>query len=122
MASEGDKFCQLAQNMEAYKLKKLIGEYYAILGRLDGIIFTAGVGENSAVARKLVCDGLEHFGILLDDKKNNNTSGETIISKDGSPVKIFMIPTNEEIVIIEDVSAILNGTYDNEDFTYSFEK
>lgn len=121
-ASEGDKFCQLAQNMEAYKLKKLIGEYYAILGRLDGIIFTAGVGENSAVARKLVCDGLEHFGILLDDEKNNNTSGETIISKDSSPVKIFMIPTNEEIVIIEDVSAILNGTFDNEDFKYSFEK
>ena len=122
VASEGDKFCQLAQNMEAYKLKKLIGEYYAILGRLDGIIFTAGVGENSADARKFVCDGLEHFGILLDDEKNNNTSGETIISKDDSPVKIFMIPTNEEIVIIEDVSAILNGTYDNEDFTYSFEK
>lgn len=121
-ASEGDKFCQLAQDMEAYKLKKLIGEYYAILGRLDGIIFTAGVGENSAVARKLVCDGLEHFGILLDDEKNNNTSGETIISKDDSPVKIFMIPTNEEIVIIEDVSAILNGTFDNEDFKYSFEK
>lgn len=121
-ASEGDKLCQLAQNMEAYKLKKLIGEYYAILGRLDGIIFTAGVGENSAVARKLVCDGLEHFGILLDDEKNNNTSGETIISKDSSPVKIFMIPTNEEIVIIEDVSAILNGTFDNEDFKYSFEK
>ncbi len=121
-AAEGDKFCQLAQDMEAYKLKKLIGEYYAILGRLDGIIFTAGVGENSAVARKLVCDGLEHFGILLDDEKNNNTSGETIISKDSSPVKIFMIPTNEEIVIIEDVSAILNGTFDNEDFKYSFEK
>lgn len=121
-AAEGDKFCQLAQDMEAYKLKKLIGEYYAVLGRLDGIIFTAGVGENSAVARKLVCDGLEHFGILLDDEKNNNTSGETIISKDSSPVKIFMIPTNEEIVIIEDVSAILNGTFDNEDFKYSFEK
>lgn len=121
-AAEGDKFCQLAQDMEAYKLKKLIGEYYAVLGRLDGIIFTAGVGENSALARKLVCDGLEHFGILLDDEKNNNTSGETIISKDDSPVKIFMIPTNEEIVIIEDVSAILNGTFDNEDFKYSFEK
>lgn len=122
VASEGDKLCQLSMDMEAYKLKKLIGEYYAVLGNLDGIIFTAGVGENSPIARQMVCNGLEHFGIYLDDEKNNKASGETIISKDDSPVKIMMIPTNEEIVIIEDVSAILNGTFDSKDFKYSFEK
>ena len=98
------------------------GEYYAILGRLDGIIFTAGVGENSPVARQLVCNGLEHFGIVLDNDKNNNLTGENIISKDDSTVKVLLIPTNEEIVIIEDVAAILSGTYDNDDFKYSFEK
>lgn len=122
VAGEGDKACQLAMDIEAYRLKKIIGEYYAILGRLDGIIFTAGVGENSPVARQLVCNGLEHFGIVLDNDKNNNLTGENIISKDDSTVKVLLIPTNEEIVIIEDVAAILSGTYDNDDFKYSFEK
>lgn len=121
VAEEGDKYCQLSMDMEAYRLKKLIGEYHAVLGKIDGIIFTAGVGENSPVARSMVCKGLEHFGIILDDEKNNKAKEESIISKDDSPVKIFMIPTNEEIVIIEDVAAILSGTFDNDDFKYSFE-
>ena len=69
----------------------------------------------------MVCDGLEHFGILLDDEKNENAHSESDISKDESPVKVLMIPTNEEIVIIEDVKAILEGTYNNPDFKYSFE-
>lgn len=122
VASEGDKLCQLAMDMESYKLKKIIGEYYAILGGLDGIIFTAGVGENSSIARQMVCEGLEHLGIMLDNNKNEKTEGEGFICKEESPVKILLIPTNEEIVIIEDVVAILNNTYDSPDFKYSFEK
>ncbi|HIZ88981.1 MAG TPA: acetate kinase [Candidatus Mucispirillum faecigallinarum] len=121
VAGEGDKLCQLAMDIESYRLKKLIGEYYAVLGGLDAVIFTAGVGENSSIARKMVCDGLEHFGIFLDDEKNENAHSESDISKDESPVKVLMIPTNEEIVIIEDVKAILDGTYHNHDFKYSFE-
>ena len=122
VASEGDKLCQLAMDMESYKLKKIIGEYYAILGGLDGVIFTAGVGENSSIARHMVCEGLEHLGIMLDNNKNEKIEGEGFICKEESPVKILLIPTNEEIVIIEDVAAILNNTYDSPDFKYSFEK
>lgn len=126
VAEEGDKLCRLSMKMESYRLKKLIGEYYAILGRVDGIIFTAGVGENSSTARELVCDGLEHLGIVLDKEKNSSLKpgdSETIISKENSAVKILMIPTNEELVIIEDVVGILNGTYEgHSSFKYSFGK
>ncbi len=122
VAEEGDLLCQLAMEMESYKLKKIVGEYYAILGGLDALIFTAGVGENSAIARDMICVGLEHMGICLDYDKNKISKGETIISYDNSPVKVLLIPTNEEIVIIEDVAAILNNTYNNGNFKYSFEK
>lgn len=121
VAKEGDRLCNLAMNVESYRLKKLIGEYYAVLGGLDAVIFTAGVGENSGIARKMVCNGLEHLGINMDDAKNDAACSEAELSKDDSPVKIFMIPTNEELVIIEDVKAILEGTYNNPDFKYSFE-
>lgn len=124
VAEEGDKLCRLSMQMESYRLKKIIGEYYAILGRVDGIIFTAGVGENSSMARELVCDGLEHLGIVLDKDKNNQLKpgdSESVISADNSPIKIFMIPTNEELVIIEDVVGILNGTYEGHAaYSYSF--
>ncbi len=121
VAKEGDKLCNLAMDIESYRLKKLIGEYYAVLGGLDAVIFTAGVGENSSIARKMVCDGLEHFGIYIDNEKNEKANSEADISTDLSPVKIFLIPTNEELVIIEDVKAILEGTYSSPDFKYSFE-
>ncbi len=121
VAEEGDKLCQLAMDIESYRLKKLIGEYIAVLGGLDAIIFTAGVGENSSIARKMVCDGLEHLGINIDNEKNEKAHSETDISTNNSPVKIFVIPTNEELVIIEDVKAILDGTYNKPDFKYSFE-
>ena len=125
VAEEGDKLCQLSIDMETYKLKKIIGEYLAILGNIDAIVFTAGVGENSAAARENVCMNMEHLGIELDVEKNNNAApgtGEHIISKDSSPIKIMSIPTNEEIVIIEDVIGILNGTYtEPKTFKYSFE-
>lgn len=124
VAEEGDKLCRLSMQMESYRLKKIIGEYYAILGRVDGIIFTAGVGENSSMARELVCDGLEHLGIVLDKEKNNQLKpgdSENVISADNSAIKIFMIPTNEELVIIEDVVGILNGTYEGHaTYSYSF--
>lgn len=126
VAEEGDKLCQLSIDMEVYRLKKLIGEYNAILGKVDAIVFTAGVGENSSAARQNVCENLEHLGIELDIEKNNKAtpgSGEHIISKDNSPIKILTIPTNEEIVIIEDVIGILNGTYtDPKTFKYSFDE
>lgn len=124
VADEGDKFCKLALEMEYYKLKKYIGSYYAVLGRVDAIVFTAGVGENSPQAREEATSCLENMGISLNKEKNNATfssNGETDISNENSQVKIFMIPTDEEIVFIEDVAGILNGTYvDSQTFKYGF--
>jgi acetate kinase len=125
-AKEGDKKCKLAMELEAYRLKKYIGAYIAALGSCEAIVFTAGVGEFSAPIREKAVEGLEHLGIKLDKSKNalsmtRNT--ETEISAADSKIKIFVIPTDEEIVFIEDVVALLNGTYkDPAEFVYPFEK
>lgn len=124
VADEGDKHCQLALKMEYYHLKKYIGMYYAVLGKVDAIVFTAGVGENSPQARQMSVEGLECLGISMDIEKNSNiysSNGETDITGADSKVKLFMIPTNEEIVFIEDVVGILNGfDTDPQKFKYSF--
>ncbi|ADD69651.1 acetate kinase [Denitrovibrio acetiphilus DSM 12809] len=116
--------CSLAVDVESYRLRKYIGSYYAVLGRLDAIVFTAGVGENAGAIRQMALEGLEHMGIEVDREKNLATfskHGETEISTPTSKVKVFVIPTNEEIVFIEDVVAILNGTYrPHTEYPYSF--
>lgn len=118
--------CRLAIEMEAYRLKKYIGTYYAVLGRLDAVVFTAGVGENAGTIRQLALEGLEELGIKVDKTKNLETyskHGETEISTPDSKIKVFVIPTNEELVFVEDVVAILNGTYkDHTEYEYSFLK
>lgn len=108
--------CRLAIDMEVQNVKKYIGAFMAELGRVDAVVFTAGVGENDEYLRGKFCEGLENIGIKLDMKKNNETlarkgAGETVISTPDSPVKLFMIPTNEELVIVEDTLAIMNKTY-----------
>lgn len=108
--------CRLAIDMEAHNLKKYIGAFMAELGRVDAIVFTAGVGENDDYLREKFCSGLENLGIKLDKKKNAAALARkgvesAVISTDDSPVKIFMIATNEELVIVEDTLAIMNGTY-----------
>jgi len=112
--------------MEAYRLKKYIGMYTAILGRLDAVVFTAGVGENFWLLRQLALENLEHIGIEVDMVKNlaaNSASGETDVSFSSSKVRIFVIPTNEELVFVEDVAAVLNGTYtDHMNYPYTFAK
>ena len=124
-AEEGDKRCQLAIEIESYRLKKYIGAYSAALGKVDAIVFTAGAGELNWQLREKVLLGLENLGIKFDPAKNKaavSRDRETDISLDGSPVKILVIPTDEEIVFIEDVAAILEGRYDlHTRFTYSFE-
>jgi acetate kinase len=113
-ADKGDEKCKLAIEVEAYRLKKYIGMYMAVLGRTDAIVFTAGVGENAGAIRQLALEGLENLGIIIDKEKNLSTfskHGETEISTKDSKVKVFVIPTNEELVFVEDVVAILNGTY-----------
>ncbi len=124
-AKEGDKRCQLAMKIEAYRLKKYIGSYLAALGNVDAIVFTAGAGEKNWKLREDVLAGLDKFGIELDKKLNARTitgEKETLISTNKSPIKVFVIPTDEEIVFVEDVVAILEGRYETHThFTYSFE-
>lgn len=108
--------CRLAFDVEVHNVKKYIGAFMAELGRVDAIVFTAGVGENDTLLREKFCEGLENLGIKLDKAKNAAAMARkgverAVISTDDSKVKIFMIATNEELVIVEDTLAIMNGTY-----------
>ena len=114
-AANGDELCKLALDVECYRVKKYIGAYMAALGRLDCIVFTAGIGERASNVRAMACKGLENFGIILDEEKNacaETNKAECCISADNSKVKIFVIPTDEEIVGVQDIVALLAGTYD----------
>jgi len=124
-AAEGDKRAQLAIEIESYRLRKYIGAYAAALGKVDAVVFTAGAGELNWKLREKVLQGLGHLGIKFDHIKNQaavSRDKENDISADDSPTKVLVIPTDEEIVFIEDVVAILEGRYDvHTNFTYSFE-
>ncbi|MDR0551847.1 MAG: acetate kinase [Spirochaetaceae bacterium] len=122
----GDKKAQLAQDIEAYRLRKYIGSYTAALdGNVDALVFTAGVGEFANFMRSKFCKGLEKLGFVLDPEKNDlarTRNTETIISADKSPIPIYVIPTDEELVMTEDAYALMNGTYDiHTKFKYSFQ-
>ena len=121
--------CKLAIEMESHMVKKYIGAFMAELGHVDALVFTAGVGENDDFLREKFCEGLEELGIKLDRDANRNALArkgvdEAIISTPDSKVKIMMIATNEELVIVEDTIAIMNGTYnpDHLKMNYSFSK
>ncbi len=99
-AKHGDPKSQLALEMNAYRIKKYIGAYTAALNGLDILIFTAGIGENSSALRALICKDMEFLGIRLSPDKNNTDSNEIrSIEQGGSPVKILVVPTDEEIEI-----------------------
>ncbi|MDR1658553.1 MAG: acetate kinase [Deltaproteobacteria bacterium] len=98
----GNAQCRQALEVYAYRVRKYIGAYMAALGGLDIVVFTAGVGENSATMRASIVNGLDGLGIKLDGAKNAVRSPEPrVISQEGSPVKIHVIPTNEELAIAE---------------------
>jgi acetate kinase len=124
-AAKGDRRCIFANDIEAYRLRKYIGAYSAAMGEVDAIVFTAGGGEMNAKLRERVLANMEGFGIKLDKRKNDEAKShdrESIISADDSKVKVLVIPTDEEIVFVEDVVAILENRYDTHtNFTYSFE-
>ena len=107
-AAKGNKDCQLALFMNAYRIRKYIGSYTAALNGLDAIIFTAGIGENSSYMRQLVCTDMDYFGIELDHEKNQIRSKEIReINTPDSRTKILVIPTNEEIEIANQVYELL---------------
>ncbi len=124
-AANGNEQAQLAIDIETQRLKKYIGAYAAELGQVDAIVYTAGVGEMAPHIRLGATKDLEILGIHLDEEKNRIgqcRNGELDISKDGSPVRIFVIPTDEELVMTEDAHALMEGTYDvHTNFTYSFQ-
>ena len=102
LAREGDFRAQLAIEMVCYRIKKYIGAYFAVLGRLDALVFTAGIGEKSLIVRAGSCQGLTHLGIEVDPEKNNRKSKEGFeIQTDDSSVRVLVIPTNEEFEIAE---------------------
>ncbi len=107
-ANEGNARCRLALDMYAYRVKKYIGAYAAAMGGVDVILFTGGVGENQADIREAVCTGLEFLGVHIDEAVNNATRGdEATISTADSPVKVCVIPTDEELMIAKDTMALV---------------
>jgi acetate kinase len=108
LAGAGNPQARLAIEMVCYRIKKYIGAYYAVLGSLDALIFTGGIGENAAFIRAGACLGLSHLGIEVDAEKNNRRSAEAFeIQNTNSPVNVLVIPTNEELQIAEETVATL---------------
>ncbi len=103
----GNERAALAYNILAYQIKKYIGSYTAAMNGLDCIVFTAGVGENDARLRALALENMEYFGIKIDPEKNN-TRGTVDITAADSKVKVFVIPTNEELVIASDTMKLVS--------------
>lgn len=108
-ASEaGHERAQLAYEMYSHSVKKYIGQYMAVMGGVDAIVLSAGVGENCDKMRRMIFAGLQPLGIVLDREKNRERGGEREISTDDSQVQIFVIPTNEEYMIARDTFDIVH--------------
>ena len=101
----------LAVEMTCYRVKKYIGAYVAILGGLDALIFTGGIGENAAFIRSGVCEGLGHMGITLDPAKNNlRPEGPFEIHRAHASVRVLVIPTDEELEIAQETAAAIGAS------------
>jgi len=110
LAAGGNMNAKLAIDMFCYRIKKYIGAYYAVLGTVDAIIFTGGIGENAVETREQICSGLEALGIVMDTAKNSAPSrAMREVSADTSRVKIMVIPTNEELEIAEQTVECIKG-------------
>lgn len=107
-AEEGNQRAMLAYDMFAYSVKRYIGQYIAVMGGVDAVVLTAGVGENCDKMRRLIFAGLQPLGIVLDEEKNRHRGFERIISTDDSAVQIIIIPTNEEYMIARDTYEIIH--------------
>jgi len=110
-AQKGDARAERALDMFCYRVRKYIGAYYAVLGSVSAIVFTGGIGENSAVVRTKSCEGLSGLGIALDADRNSTVSaGISEIQDRGSRVKILVIPTNEELEIARQTVELIQGS------------
>ena len=110
MAAAGDPRAELALAMYCHRIKKCIGAYFAVLGRVDALVFTGGIGENSAPVRRDACAGLDGLAIMLDAARNEAaSSAEREVNRAGSAVKVLVIPTNEELEIAEQTMACISA-------------
>ncbi|MCK8058070.1 MULTISPECIES: acetate/propionate family kinase [unclassified Fusibacter] len=107
-AFDGDKRAQLALDSFDGRVRKYIAAYATVMGGVDAVIFTAGLGENSAMNRASICDKLQFMGIEVDAEKNNVRGKEAIISKDNATVKVMVVPTNEELMIARDTLELVS--------------
>ncbi|MBM7867034.1 acetate/propionate family kinase [Heliobacterium gestii] len=105
-AAKGDERCRLALDMFAYRVKKYIGAYAAVMNGVDVIVFTAGLGENSASMRRSICGGLGYLGVQLDEEKNKGR-GEADVSAAGATCRVMVVPTDEELMIARDTYRLL---------------
>ncbi len=109
-AENGDKRAELTSSMLRYQIKKYIGSYAAVMNGLDAVIFTGGIGENAPDVRYDVCSGMEFFGIEIDKEINGSTRGELRkISAPGSRAEVWVVPTNEELLIARDTLELVSG-------------
>jgi acetate kinase len=108
LAGQGDELAGLAFDMFCYRIRKYIGAYTAVLGRLDAVVFTGGIGENSEPVRSAVCADLQHLGITVDERKNGAVTGKAAeIQEEGAPVRVLVVRTNEELEIALQAEAII---------------
>lgn len=105
-AAEGNKRAELSLEVYNHRVREMIGAYAAAMGGVDAIVFTAGLGENSPVTREAICKGLEFMGIKIDSEKNNVRGKAVDVSAADATVKVFVIPTNEELVIARDTKEL----------------
>ena len=108
-SKEGNTRAQLAIDVFIYDVKKYIGAYAAAMGGVDAVVFTAGVGENSASLRAEMVKGLDFMGIKMDLEKNDFRGEERDVSAPDASVKVLVIPTNEELMIAMDTAEIVNA-------------
>jgi acetate kinase len=110
-AAEGNERAALAQKMQRYQIRKLIGSYAAAMNGVDAIVFTGGLGENVVPLRKEICESLTYLGVKLDEAKNDLClrGKDGTISTDDSAVRVEVILTNEELVIARDTKAIVEA-------------
>lgn len=106
-AAEGSKRAQLALDVFHHRVKEFIGAYAAAMGGVDCVVFTAGLGENAKETREEICKGLEFLGFKIDTEKNNVRGKVAEISTDDSKVKVYVIPTNEELMIARDTMSLV---------------
>ena len=108
-ANEGNERAQLALKMFYNRVKKYIGSYMALLGKVDAISFAGGIGENSYSTRANILDSLENLGIIYDKSLNDGAREEKEITGEGSKVKVFITPTNEELMIARETQNIVEN-------------